>query len=99
MTSPTSKHVRHLKQGVSITGLGLDDFMTQVNMLPDIAALFTRAVSEDRIEPNTIVGEQGDLTIMNASNRYFTQKKHASTAKELHFHKDIDPYGVLVLHS
>jgi len=39
--SPTSKQNRHLRQGISITGLGLDDFQDQVNMIPDIAALFT----------------------------------------------------------
>jgi len=95
MYSPTSKHIRYLKQGVSITGLGLDHFMSQVDMLPDIAALFIRAVSEDKIEPNTIVGQQDDVTTLNTSNRFFTQRKDTHMGKELHFHRDIDPHGTL----
>jgi hypothetical protein len=93
--SPTSKQIRHLRQDISITGLGLDEFQDQVNMIPDIAALFTRAVKEDKIQPNAIIGEQEDLTTLNASNRYFTPKKDAHTAKELVFPQDVDPYGNL----
>ncbi len=66
--SPASKHIRHLRQGVSITGLGLEDFQNQLNMIPDIAALFTRAVSEDKIQPNTIIGDLEDFSTLNASN-------------------------------
>lgn len=95
LNSPSSKHIRYLKQGVSITGLGLDDFMTQVNTLPDIAALFTRAVNEDKIEPNTIVGQQDDITTLNASNRYFTQKKDAQMGRDVQLDRDIDPHGTL----
>jgi hypothetical protein len=73
--------------------------MEQVNMIPDVAAIFTRAVSEDRIEPNAIIGEQDDLTTLNLSNRYFTPRKDAQTgtqmAKQLQFHQDVDPYGNL----
>ncbi len=86
MISPASKQIRHLRQGVSITRLGLDDFLDQVNMIPEIAALFTRAVSEDKIDPNTIIGEQDALTTLNASNHYFTSKKDAQTVRELDFH-------------
>ena len=93
--SPTSNHIRHLKQGVSITGLGLEDFQSQLNMIPDIAALFTRAIAEDKIQPNAIVGELGEFLTLNASNRYFTPRKDARTAKELAFHGDVDPHGNL----
>ena len=64
-------------------------------MIPDIAALFTRAMSEDKIQPNAIIGGQEDLTTLNASNRYFTPRKDAQMAKELVFHQDVDPYGNL----
>ncbi len=64
-------------------------------MIPEIAALFTRAVSEDKIDPNTIIGEQDALTTLNASNHYFTSKKDAQMARELDFHRDINPYGNL----
>jgi len=84
--SPASKQIHHLRQGISITGLGLDNFLDQVNMIPEIAALFTRAVSEDKIDPNAIIGEKDALTTLNASNRYFTSKKDAQTARELDFH-------------
>jgi len=93
--SPNSKQIRHLRQDVSITGLGLDDFQNQVNMIPDIAALFTRAVSEDKIQPNAIIGELEDFSTLNASNRYFTPRKDSQLAKELQFHQDVDPYGNL----
>lgn len=95
MSSPNSNHIRHLKQGVSITGLGLEEFQSQLNMVPDIAALFTRAVNEDKIQPNSIVGELEEFTTLNASNRYFTPRKDARSAKELVFHNDVDPYGNL----
>jgi hypothetical protein len=95
MPSSNSSHIRHLKQGVSITGFGLEDFQSQLDMVPDIAALFTRAVDEDKIQPNSIVGELEELSTLNASNRYFTPRKDARTAKELAFHSDVDPYGNL----
>lgn len=95
MPSPTSKHIRYLKQGVTITGLGLDDFQSQLDMIPDIVALFTRAVNEDKIQPNSIIGEFEELSTLHASNRYFTPKKDAPNAKELTFHKDVDPFGNL----
>jgi len=84
-----------LKQGVSITGLGLEDFQSQLNMIPNIAALFTRAIAEDKIQPNAIVGELGEFSTLNASNQYFTPRKDARTAKELAFHSDVDPHGNL----
>ena len=64
-------------------------------MVPDIAALFTRAINEDKIQPNAIVGELEEFSTLNASNRYFTPRKDARTAKELAFHSDVDPYGNL----
>ena len=95
MPSPTSNHIRHLKQGVSITGLGLEEFQSQLDMVPDIAALFTRAINEKKIQPNAIVGELEEFSTLNASNRYFTSRKDARTAKDLAFHNDVDPYGNL----
>ena len=64
-------------------------------MVPEIAALFTRAVSEDKIQPNAIIREQDGMTTLNASNRYFTPKKDSKNGKELPFHQDIDPHGNL----
>jgi len=87
--------MRHLKQGVSITGLGLNNFQKQLDMIPDIAALFTRATSEDRIQPNTIVGDLDEFSTLNTSNRYFTPTKDAQNAKELTFAHYIDPHGNL----
>lgn len=95
MPSPTSNHIRHLRQGVSITGLGLEDFQSQLDVVPDIAALFTRAINEDKIQPNAIVRELEEFATLNASNRYFTPRKNARTAKELAFHCDVDPRGNL----
>lgn len=95
MDSPGSKHIRHLRQDISITGLGLNDFQDQVNTIPFIAALFTRAVSEEKIQPNAVVGQLGDLTTLNASNRYFTPRRDAQTTQGLPFHQDVDPQGTL----
>ena len=61
-------------------------------MIPVIAALFTRAVSEEKIQPNAITGEQGDLMTLNVSNRYFTSRKDAQAARELN---NVDPRGNL----
>jgi hypothetical protein len=55
-------------------------------------------VSEDKIQPNAIIGEQEDFTTLNASNRYFTPKKDAQMAKELRFDEDVDPHGNLTRH-
>ena len=95
MISPDSRQIRYLRQDISITGLGLEEFQDQVNSIPDITALFTRAVREDKIQPITMIGEQEGFTTLNASNRYFTARKEAQTAKELPFHQDIDPKGNL----
>ena len=95
MLSPSSKHVRFMKQGVTITGLGIDEFKNQLDMIPDVTALFTRAINEDKIQPNTIIGELDELPTLNASNRYFTPKKDALDTKPLAFHKDVDPFGNL----
>jgi len=78
-----------------ITGLRLNDFQKQLDMIPDITTLFTRAISEDRIQPNVIVGDLDDFSTLNASNRYFTPRKDAQNAKELTFIYDIDPHGNL----
>ena len=95
LPSPNSKHVRFVKQGVTITGLGLDDFQSQLDMIPDVVSLFTWAIDENKIEPNTIIGEHKELPTLHASNRYFTPKKDACDAEELVFHKDVDPSGNL----
>lgn len=93
--SPNSKQIRYLRQDISITGLGLDKFQAQVGMIPEIAALFTRAVSEDKFQPHAIIGEQDGLTTLDTSNRYFTPKKDMKNGKELPFHPDMDPRGNL----
>ena len=64
-------------------------------MIPEVAALFTRAVNEDKIQPNAIIGEADGSTTLDASNRYFTPKKDARNGNELPFHQDIDPQGNL----
>ena len=64
-------------------------------MIPDITALFTRAISEDRIQPNAIIGDLDEFSTLNTSNRYFTPRKDAQTAKELAFAHDVDPHGNL----
>jgi len=64
-------------------------------MVPDIAALFTRAINEDKIQPNAIVGQLEEFPALYTSNRYFTPRKDARTVKELAFHSDVDPYGNL----
>ena len=61
----------------------------QLDMIPDIAALFTRAIS------NAIVGDLDEFSTLNASNRYFTPRKDAQNAKELTFAHDLDPHGNL----
>jgi len=93
--SPASKQIRHLRQSISITGLGLDEFQDQVKAIPELAAIFTRAVSEDKIQPNAIIGDIEDMATLSASNRYFTPRKHVEGAKELTFPQDVDPYGNL----
>ena len=95
MLSPSSKHVRFMKQGVTITGLGIDEFKNQLDMILDVTALFTRAINEDKIQSNTIIGELNELPTLNASNQYFTPKKDALDTKLLAFHKDVDPFGNL----
>jgi len=64
-------------------------------MIPDITALFTRAISEDRIQPNAIIGNLDEFSTLNASNRYFTPRKDAQNVKELTFAHDVDPHGNL----
>ena len=52
-------------------------------------------MSEDKIQLNVIIGEEEELMTLNTSNWYFTHRKDAHGAKELHFQQDTDPYGKL----
>src|SRR6266545_2866889 len=83
--SSASKHIHHLKQGILITGLGLNKFQNQLDMIPEITVLFTRAVSEDRIQSN----------MLNTSNQYFMPRRDAQLAQELAFAHDVDSHGNL----
>jgi len=51
MLSPFSKHIPFCE-----TGHNYNNFQTQLDMIPDVVSLFTKAINEDKIEPNTIIG-------------------------------------------
>ena len=93
--SSASKHIHHLKQGILITGLGLNKFQNQLDMIPEITVLFTRAVSEDRIQSNMIIGDLDEFTMLNTSNQYFMPRRDAQLAQELAFAHDVDSHGNL----
>ncbi|KAF8883848.1 hypothetical protein BD779DRAFT_1674379 [Infundibulicybe gibba] len=93
--SPNSKHLRYIRQGVSISGLGTTSFMNAIDSLKKIYALFSRSVGSTNLQSGTPTTTLGDYPTIEAFNRYFTAKKAGAREREYALSVDVDPFGTL----
>ena len=93
---PTTKQAKYLRQSISVTGLGIPEFETNIKGLADIYSAFARCVMLDKLAPSGIVDEYNKQSSIELSNRYFTSKKEALLEDCIAISTDIDPQGLLV---
>jgi hypothetical protein len=95
--SSTSKQVRHLRQSVSLTGLGTPYFDEVISGIKDVLTTFSRCVAVDKLAPCNLVDTCDNYTSIDLSNRYFSPKKDVPDELRIPLTKDIDPKGYLAL--
>jgi hypothetical protein len=82
---------------VSLTGLGVPAFETNIKGLKNIYSTFARYIAIDKLAPCGIVDEYDKYTSIELSNRYFTPKRDALVEEQIPITADIDPAGLLRL--
>jgi hypothetical protein len=93
--SSTSKQVRHLRQSVSLTGLGTAYFDEVIDGIKHVLLAFSRCVAVDKLAPCNLIDIRDDCTTIDLSNRYFSLKKDVPDESRVLLTKDIDPKGFL----
>ncbi|KAF8871920.1 hypothetical protein BD779DRAFT_1399291, partial [Infundibulicybe gibba] len=93
--SPNSKHLRYIRQGVSITGLGTTSFANAIENLKKIYVIFSRSIGSAKLQGGTCTLMFGDYPTIESFNRYFTAKKSGHRRQEYALGVDIDPFGTL----
>ena len=91
----STKLIRYLKQGVSLTGLGTPLFDSSIQAIMDIYALFCRSVPRDKLQPCSFMDHYGQYTAIEMSNRFFSPRKDFPMSKSIPFSADVDPKGIL----
>jgi len=91
----STKLVKYLRQGVSLTGLGTPLFDSSIQAIMDIYALFCRSVPRDKLQPCSFTDHYGQYTGIEMANRFFSPRKDFPTSKSIPFSTDIDPKGIL----
>ena len=90
-----SRHVKYLRQSVSLTGLGTSLFDTAIDGLADVYAAYSEFISLPKLAPCGIVDEYDRFTTIELSNRYLTSKRTTPTHEHIPFNPDVDPQGLL----
>ncbi|KAF4588053.1 hypothetical protein EYR38_010014 [Pleurotus pulmonarius] len=78
---------RHLRQGITVTGLGSKHFDQIIANAKHIHTMFSRYTPKDKVKAG--------YSTISASNRFFTPKKQATDYEEVTIGEEIDPHGVL----
>ena len=93
---PTSPHVRHLHQSLTLTGSNALTFQSVSENIAAVHDLFSCFVSKELLQELTATGIFGEYVSINMSNCYFTphQQKTLGTT-EIPFSTDVDPHGFL----
>ncbi|KAF8336134.1 hypothetical protein F5887DRAFT_920926 [Amanita rubescens] len=91
----STKQIKYLRQGVSLTGLGTPLFDSSIKAITDIYALFCRSVPREKLQPCSFIDHYGKYTGIEMSNRYFSPRKDFPTSKTIPFNSDTDPKGIL----
>ncbi|KIM90321.1 hypothetical protein PILCRDRAFT_31490, partial [Piloderma croceum F 1598] len=85
----------HLRQAVTLTGLGTEKFEQSVDAFIQIHTMFSRIFKDGILDP-WLLSAFGDHNAVDISNRYFTSRHQNPTAVQLSFHELVDPDRILV---
>ncbi|XP_006461612.1 hypothetical protein AGABI2DRAFT_71516, partial [Agaricus bisporus var. bisporus H97] len=83
----------HIKQGIGLTGLGLEEFDRQIDAIRAIFATFAPLLPAPCKPLTERVFEE--FSAIHCSTRMFTHRKHADGQKDIPFTSAEDPYNVL----
>jgi len=93
---PTSPHVRHLRQSLTLTGFNAPTFQTVSENIAAVHDLFGRFVGKESLQELTATGMFGEYVFIDMSNRYFTPRRQETLGTtEIPFSTDVDPHGFL----
>ncbi|KAH7902896.1 hypothetical protein BJ138DRAFT_1120970 [Hygrophoropsis aurantiaca] len=91
---PKPQQLRHMRQSITITGLGHQSFDSAVSSLYALQPLLARNAGPGTFE-KWQPGEYKNVVSLNIQNRYFTLRKFADGAEKIPFNKLADPDGYL----
>jgi hypothetical protein len=86
--------LKHLRQQVSVTGLGTSKFATALESLSSINRLFSKQIRPDVLEDWTPDFYQ-EFPAVNISNRYFTDGSLGKGRQSIQFSPSVDPHHLL----
>ena len=96
MTSSRGREqIKYLRQSISLNGMGTPLFNMCVENVSQGYVILARQIARTRLAPHSIVDAYDGTPSLNFSDRYFTPKKDAPTAKSVPISKEIDPLGTL----
>jgi hypothetical protein len=84
----------HLRQAVSLTGLGTEKFERSIDAIIHIHTLFSRTFKDGLLDP-WLLSAFKDHNAIDISNRYFTSRRQSPNAVQLPFHNLVDPDRIL----
>lgn len=83
-----------MKQAISLTGLGTNEFEDTIKGLAKVYELYSHSFEENRLDPWTATELSGHPAI-DMATRYFTPIQDAPDKASIPFKADIDPVGLL----
>ncbi|KAJ3889769.1 hypothetical protein GG344DRAFT_78490 [Lentinula edodes] len=89
---PTKKKMQHLRQSITVSGLGSQSFASDIDAIYDIYALFAR-----HLPGLKIIATKGDheRPMLEMSNRIFTPKVEAPNMNPARVNKEMDENGFI----
>jgi len=84
----------HIRQAVTITGLGGERFSEAINTVENLVVLFMNRFPADTMDPWQRSAYK-DYPALDATTRYFTNTRIAGSTEQVPFDALTDPEGVL----
>ncbi|KAH7907989.1 hypothetical protein BJ138DRAFT_1116223 [Hygrophoropsis aurantiaca] len=91
---PRPQQLRHMRQSITITGLGQSSFDSAVSSLYALQPLLARTAPPGAME-KWQPGEYKNVVSLDIQNRYFTLRRYADGAEKINFDDSVDPDGFL----
>ncbi|KAK7038913.1 hypothetical protein VNI00_006156 [Paramarasmius palmivorus] len=88
-------NIASLRQGVTLTGLGIPEFDKAVSGIKIGDLLLKRNLPPQGTETLHCIGEFRGVQTVTISNRYFTPQQHAKGEPAVEIPTEIDPHGTL----